>query len=182
VTNQQLIQILESDAKKIITVGRFSPEKGHRMLIEAFGRCLQNNPDCYLIIIGGHGPLYEETVEAARAVSERILVIKSMTNPMAVMAKCDLFVLSSYYEGLGLTLLEADALGIPTISTDVQGPRGFVKEHGGTLVPPTAEGLHMGIEQFLDGKVKPMLVDYETYNQKAAEQFRKMFSASKREN
>lgn len=175
VANEQLIQVLESDAKKIITVGRFSPEKGHRMLIEAFGRCLQNNPNCYLIIIGGHGPLYEETVEAAKAVSERILVIKSMTNPMAVMAKCSLFVLSSYYEGLGLTLLEADALGIPTISTDVQGPRGFVKEHGGTLVPPTVEGLQMGIEQFLDGKVKPMLVNYETYNQKAAEQFERLF-------
>lgn len=182
VTKQQLIHILESDAKRIITVGRFSPEKGHRMLIEAFGRCLQNNPNCYLIIIGGHGPLYEETVNVAKAVSERIVVIKSMRNPMAVMAKCDLFVLSSYYEGLGLTLLEADALGIPTISTDVQGPRGFVKEHGGILVPPTVEGLHMGMEQFFHGEVKPMLVDYEVYNQRAAEQFRKMFSSSKREN
>lgn len=175
VTEQQLIEILASDAKKIITVGRFSPEKGHHMLIEAFGRCLQSNPDSYLIIIGGHGPLYEETVAAAKAVSQRILVIKSMRNPMAVMAKCDLFVLPSYYEGLGLTLLEADTLGLPTIATDVQGPRGFVTEHGGTLVPPTVDGLCMGIEQFLAGKVKPMLVDYETYNQKAAKQFLKLF-------
>lgn len=175
VTEQELVQILESDAKKIITVGRFSPEKGHYMLIEAFGRCLQSNPDSYLIIIGGHGPLYEETVAAAKAVSERILVIKSMRNPMAVMAKCDLFVLPSYYEGLGLTLLEADTLGLPTIATDVQGPRGFVTEHGGTLVPPTVEGLCMGMEQFFAGKVEPMLVDYEAYNQKAAEQFRNLF-------
>lgn len=175
VTKQQLTHILESDAKKVITVGRFSPEKGHHMLIEAFGRCLENNPNCYLLIIGGHGPLYEETVDAAKAVSERIVVIKSMCNPMAVMAKCDLFVLSSYYEGLGLTLLEADALGLPAISTDVQGPRGFVKEHGGTLVPPTVEGLCMGMELFLDGKVKPMLVDYEVYNQRAAEQFEMLF-------
>lgn len=175
VTEQELVQILESDAKKIITVGRFSPEKGHAMLIEAFGKCLKNNPNCYLIIIGGHGPLYEETVAAAKAVSDHIIVIKSMTNPMAVMARCDLFVLSSYYEGLGLTLLEADALGIPTISTDVQGPRGFVTEHGGTLVPPTVEGLCKGMEQFFAGKVKPMLVDYEAYNQKAAEQFRNLF-------
>lgn len=182
VTKQQLVQILESDVKKIITVGRFSPEKGHRMLIEAFGRCLEKYPDGYLIIIGGHGPLYEETVDAAKVVSERIVVIKSMGNPMAVMAKCDLFVLSSYYEGLGLTLLEADALGLPTIATDVQGPRGFVTEHGGTLVPPTVEGLYMGMEQFFHGQVKPMLVDYEVYNQRAAEQFRKMFSSSKREN
>ena len=176
VMEQELVQILESDAKKIITVGRFSPEKGHAMLIEAFGKCLKNNPDCYLIIIGGHGPLYEETVAAAKAVSDRIIVIKSMTNPMAVMAKCDLFVLSSYYEGLGLTLLEADALGLPTISTDVQGPRGFVTEHGGTLVPPTVEGLCKGMEQFFAGKVKPMLIDYEAYNQKAAEQFRGLFA------
>ena len=175
VTEEQLLQIVASDATKVITVGRFSPEKGHFMLIEAFGKYLQTYPDSYLIIIGGHGPLYEETIEVAGKVSDRIIVIKSLTNPMAVMAQCDLFVLSSYYEGLGLTLLEADALGLPTISTDVQGPRGFVKEHGGTLVAPTVEGLQQGMEAFMKQKIKPMSVDYEAYNQKAVAQFKELF-------
>ena len=175
VTEEQLLQIVASDATRVITVGRFSPEKGHFMLIEAFGKYLQTYPDSYLIIIGGHGPLYEETIEVAGKVSDRIIVIKSLTNPMAVMAQCDLFVLSSYYEGLGLTLLEADALGLPTISTDVQGPRGFVKEHGGTLVAPTVEGLQQGMEAFMKQKIKPMSVDYEAYNQKAVAQFKELF-------
>ena len=98
-------------------------------------------------------------------------MIKSIRNPMAVMKQCDLFVLSSYYEGLGLTLLEADALGLPTIATDVQGPRGFVKEHGGVLVPPTVEGLRQGMQDYMDGKIAPMQVDYEKYNEKAVKQF-----------
>lgn len=141
------------------------------MLIEAFAAFSKNNPNANLIIIGGHGPLYDDTVQAAEILPGRIAVIKSIRNPMAVMKQCDLFVLSSYYEGLGLTLLEADALGLPTIATDVQGPRGFVKEHGGVLVPPTVEGLRQGMQDYMDGKIAPMQVDYEKYNEKAVKQF-----------
>lgn len=171
VTEQQLKDMLASDACNIITVGRFSPEKGHKMLIEAFTAFSKSNPNANLIIIGGHGPLYDETVQAAGILPGRIAVIKSIRNPMAVMKLCDLFVLSSYYEGLGLTLLEADALGLPTIATDVQGPRGFMKEHGGVLVPPTVEGLRQGMQDYMDGKIVPMQVDYEKYNEKAVKQF-----------
>ena len=63
-----------------------------------------------------------------------------MSNPMPVLKQCDLFILSSIYEGLGLVILEADTLGIPAISTDIPGPRGFMREHGGYLVEPNSEG------------------------------------------
>ena len=90
---------------------------------------------------------------------------------MPVLKKCDLFILSSFYEGLGLVLLEADTLGIPVISTDIPGPRGFMKKYGGFLVPPTPEGLLEGLHSFDRGEVKVLHVDYEAYNKAAIKEF-----------
>ena len=177
VTEEKLKEILNSDAVKIITVGRFSHEKGHKMLMQAFERFAKKYPESYLIIIGGYGTLYNETLRYAEDSLSNIVIIKSMSNPIAVMKKCDLFILSSYYEGLGLTLLEADTIGMPTISTNVQGPRGFVQEYGGVLVDVSSEGIYNGMMEYMNGKVKAMNVDYEAYNKRAVEQFEAMLEA-----
>lgn len=175
VSEEELKKILDSDAVKFINVGRFSNEKGHKMLMRAFERFSKKYPNSYLIIIGGYGKLYGETLAYANNSLSNIIIIRSISNPIAVMKRCDLFVLSSYYEGLGLTLLEADTIGIPTISTDVQGPRGFVNEHGGVLVDTNEDGIYQGMMRFMKGEIKAMNVDYQKYNEKAVEQFESMF-------
>lgn len=174
---EEFKEMLNSQAEKIITIGRFSAEKGHTMLLNAFERYHSQNPDSYLIIIGGYGQLFEQTLSYARQLKaySHIAIIKSMDNPMPVLKQCDLFVLSSLYEGLGLVLLEADTLGIPVISTNIVGPSGFLKEHGGYLVDPSEEGIYQGIKAFDEGKVKAMNVDYEKYNQHSIQQFENLF-------
>lgn len=177
VSVSQLEEILQGPALKFITIGRFSPEKGHEMLIKAFNQYYEKNPDSYLIIIGGHGALYDKTVALAQNLpsAQHIILIRSISNPMPILKKCDLFILSSLYEGLGLVLLEADTLGVPVMATDIVGPKGFMEEYGGHLVPPTQEGIYQGILDFEAGKVKAMGVDYEAYNQKAVAQYEKLF-------
>ena len=174
---EDLKKILDSNARKFITIGRFSPEKGHDMLMKAFDRYHKENPESYLIIIGGYGAIYDQTVALAGSLSsgKNIVIIRSIANPMPVLKRCDLFVLSSHYEALGLVLLEADTLGIPVISTDIPGPRGFMTEHHGTLVPESAEGIYEGMKAFDQGKVKPMNVDYEAYNRQAVQEFENLF-------
>ncbi len=175
---QGLEGILEGDHRKIITIGRFSPEKGHEMLLKAFDRYHRDRPDSYLIIIGGYGPLYEQTLSLAGSLpcGSHVVIIRSIANPMPILKRCDLFVLSSLYEGLGLTLLEADTLGIPVISTDIPGPHGFLERHGGYLVPPDEEGIYRGFQAFDEGKVKVMGVDYEQYDRKCVQEFEDLFS------
>jgi CDP-glycerol glycerophosphotransferase len=165
--------ILSSDSVKVINIGRFSPEKGHDMLIHAFEKFYTTHKDAYLIIIGGYGEEYHNTMQLVNSspCSSNIVVIKSVSNPMPILAKCDVFVLSSRYEGLGLTLLEADTLHIPTISTNVCGASGFMTEHDGYLVEPSIEGIHQGLEDFTQGKVSAMCVDFDTYNHNAISQF-----------
>lgn len=172
---QELEEILASDAKKFISIGRFSPEKGHMLLMKAFEQFNAKYPEAYLIIIGGHGVLYPQTLEYANNSESNIILIKSMKNPMPILKRSDLFILSSHYEGLGLTLLEADALGIPTMSTDIPGPQGFVRDHGGCLVEKSEKGLEDGMVAFMKGKIKAMNVDYDEYNKQAIAEFESLF-------
>ena len=102
---------------------------------------------------------------------DHVTLVYNLPNPFPMMRQCDCFILSSFYEGFGLVLAEADVCGLPVISTDIDGPRAFMQENGGTLVENSEEGLYQGMRDMLDGKVKPMSVDYEAYNQQVIEEF-----------
>ena len=104
-----------------------------------------------------------------------VIFIKSIDNPFPILKRCDLFILSSYYEALGLVLLEADTCGIPCIATDVRGPRGFLKKYNGTLVENSEEGILKGMNDFMQGKVKCMNFDAEKYNQQVKKEYEKIF-------
>lgn len=170
----ELTEILDSDMVKFITIGRFSPEKAHLRLIDAFCDYCRLYPDreTCLIIIGGRGELYEQTVKYAEKTGLKIVLIRSMENPMPVLKKCSLFMLPSEYEGLGLVLLEADTLGIPVFATDIPGPRCFLKQYGGLLTENSREGILKGMRYYNEGKIQPLNTDYEKYNKSAAERFK----------
>lgn len=162
---------------KFITIGRFSKEKGHNRLIQAFNKFWKKNPNCYLIIIGGHGNLYNQTLELIKnsPSNNNIIIIKSISNPFAILKQCNYFILSSFYEGFGLVLAEADILGLPVISTDIPGPKIFMEKNNGKLVENSENGIYQGLIKLYDGKIKAMNVDYEKYNEDAIEQFENLF-------
>ena len=168
--------VLKSHGYKFITIGRFSPEKGHIRLLNAFDIFCDRYTDAQLIIIGGHGNLYNTTLKHIKKMRHwrNITIIKSLTNPMPILKQCDLFILSSFYEGLGLVLLEADSLGVPALSTNINGPRLFMQQYHGHLVDNNTYGLLHGMYDFVDGKVHTFDIDYAKYNQYALASFEKM--------
>ena len=176
VTEKQLKDILNSDCKKYITIGRFSPEKGHERLIKAFEKIYQEDKNCYLIIIGGTGKLYKKTLKIANNVEAKnnIIIIKSISNPYSIMKKCNYFVLSSYYEGFGLVIAEADVLNKPVISTNIIGPRNMLEQNGGKLVENSELGLYEGMKKLKNNEIRPMNIDFEKYNNQAIEEFYKL--------
>lgn len=172
-----IVGILNCGGKKIITIGRFSPEKGHIRLMDAFNEYWLQHKDAQLIIIGGPGIDYNKELRYKRKLNswKNITFIKTINNPMPILRKCDLFILSSFYEGLGLVLMEAAALKIPCISTDIVGPRKFMKEHGGYLVEDSMQGVLQGMIDSDNNKVPVMNIDFAAYNKKCLEEFENLF-------
>lgn len=177
VSENILKKLLDMDYTKFINIGRFSPEKGQKRLIDAFNKFYMKNNNSILIIIGGYGKLYEELLEYIKRLDCRynVILIRNIDNPFPILKRCDLFILSSFYEALGLALLEADTCGIPCISTDVKGPRGFMKKYNGTLVENSEEGILQGMNDFMNGKVKCMNFDAKAHNQKVREEYEAIF-------
>ncbi len=170
--------ILDSDAKVLISVGRFSPEKDHKRMINAFNNVWKENNNVYFIIIGGiqRDGIYDDLCEYVKTLpcKDNIVLILSMTNPLPIVKKCDGFILASHYEGFGLVLAEADILGLPVVSTDITGPRTFMKNNNGTLVENTLEGVEKGFKLLVDGKVPMLTTDYREYNKNAIAEFKSL--------
>ncbi len=174
-----LTEILnDTSITKFITIGRFSPEKRHLCLIDAFDMYWQDNNDSFLIIIGGHGPLFAKTVKHVRtkACWGNVIIIKSIMNPMPILKECDLFILSSSYEGLPVVLFEAECLGIPILSTNIEGPRELLETYGGgLLVEESVEELYEGMKAFDRGEIRPLNIDLGEYNQQCIAEFESLF-------
>ena len=168
---------LESKGTKFINIGRFSPEKGHIRLLSAFEKYYISNTDAQLIIIGGYGTEYNKTVKYLKTLAcwRNVTIIKSIINPMPILKCCDCFVLASLYEGLGMVLMEADALGIPCFSTDIVGPRLFMQKHNGYLVDNSEDGILDGMYAFDRGLVQCLNVDYKLYNEQCLKEFEALF-------
>lgn len=179
VTEDKLKQVLASGKPCFINIGRFSPEKGHDRLLLAFQKLHALHPEAHLIIMGGNSFAegYKKTLSYAEEleIQDAVILLERVSNPYPILKNCDYFVMSSRYEGLGLVLMEADILGVPVISTDIPGPRGFMKKYGGTLVENSVEGIYAGMEMQYRGEVPVMHVDYAAYNREAVAEFEKLF-------
>jgi GalNAc-alpha-(1->4)-GalNAc-alpha-(1->3)-diNAcBac-PP-undecaprenol alpha-1,4-N-acetyl-D-galactosaminyltransferase len=122
----------------ITAMGRLEVEKGFDLLIDAFGQVTADFPDWGLVIYG-EGSLREKLSAQIESLglAERIRLPGVTAAPAVALRQSDLFVLSSRYEGFGLTLVEAMSCGLPVVATDCPcGPSEIVHPDVDTLVVP----------------------------------------------
>lgn len=175
---EKLEEILnEPKYKKFINIARFSKEKGLDRLIKSFNVVQEKNPDVYLIIIGGYGKQFEEIEELVKkAPNNHIVLIQNLPNPYPILSKSDCFILSSYYEGLPMTIMEALILEKKVISTNIQGPKEFLEQGYGYLVENSEEGLIQGMNDFLENKLEDLKkFDAKGFNDNALKEFEELF-------
>jgi glycosyltransferase involved in cell wall biosynthesis len=126
--------------RTVLSIGRLEPEKGFDILLPAFAELVHGRGlDLHLLILGdGEERARLEELARELEISNRVFMPGFQDNPYPFFAPADVFVLSSRWEGLGLVLLEAMALGLPVISTDCpHGPGEIIREaRYGLLVPP----------------------------------------------
>lgn len=127
----------DSASPVILGVGRLEAQKDYRTLIEAFCLLRQTRP-CRLLIFGeGSERKMLEDLSERSGFKDDIALPGHFSKPFSAMAACDVFVLSSRYEGLPNVLVEAMACGAPVVATDCPSGPFDVLEGGqhGPLVP-----------------------------------------------
>lgn len=130
----------QHDRPVILSVGVLDKQKDQGTLLRAFAIVRRNMPArCVLL---GDGPLRGKLENEAKAlgVADDVAFLGFQENPFKFMARADVFVLSSQYEGFGMVLVEAMACGCPVVSTRCPyGPEEIVARSGeeaaGLLVP-----------------------------------------------
>lgn len=133
--------------------GRLEPAKGHEDLLRAFARLAPGHPDLHLVIMGtGHLRGQLEQLRDDLGLQGRAHFLGWVEDLISAIAALDLFVLSSHYEGLGVVLLEALALGRPVVSTRVGGTQDIIEEGVTGLFAPAHDpaGLAEAIQRLLD--------------------------------
>ena len=123
------------------TVGRLSPVKHQRLLVDAFVRACAARPDLaprMRLAIAGDGPdrAAIEADVAASGIGDRIWIAGAREDVPAFLAGLDLFALPSLAEGISNTILEAMASGVAVLATRVGGNAELIADGStGTIVP-----------------------------------------------
>jgi len=137
---------IEEGVQVVGTVGRINFTKGHKILMEAAELVLQRFPRAVFLVVGGadkrfgHHTVLEELkalVEKLR-IREKVLFTGFRKDVWDLVSLMDVFVLPSLKpEGLGLSLIQAMALGKPAVATAQGGPLEIIEDQKtGILVPP----------------------------------------------
>ena len=140
------------------TVGRLDTQKGIDTLLYSFKKVLSQNKSIKLEIIG-EGPLKEDYMNLSNELGlSQDVDFLGYLRPKEVreqMRRWDLFVLASRWEGFGMVLIEASAMGIPLVATNVEAiPEIIVDGENGFLVSPdNDEELYEKIMLFLSGDI-----------------------------
>lgn len=113
--------------KRIVTVGRMDVNKNQEMMIRAFAKLADRYPE-YTLTIYGDGELrgYLQNIIEELGLKERVFLPGVIPDVADKIEKAALFLLTSYSEGVSNALIEAMALGLPVIATDV--PSGGTEE------------------------------------------------------
>lgn len=108
-----------SDFQTVVSLGRLHVQKDYATLITSFKAVAQQNKKARLVIFGD-GVLHDELQKLIESheLSHVVELYGFELNPYKYLAKSDLFVLSSIYEGFGNVIVEALALNIPVVSTN----------------------------------------------------------------
>lgn len=134
------------DRPLVAIIGRIDVRKGVQTLVEAMGRAGGRAAEARLVVVGeaGTGPAEfadQLKADAAELLGDRVLFAGRRSDIPDIVRAVDVVVNASVAEPFGLTVLEAQACGIPAVATRAGGVVEFVEhEVTGLLVPPMEPG------------------------------------------
>lgn len=121
-------------------VGRIVGDKGINELVEAFLKLVGEFPACRLILVGDFEEKLDPVMPVVRRIifeNEQIVFAGWQDDIRPYLAASDVFVFPSYREGFPNVVLQAGAMGLPCIVTDINGSNEIVHDRvNGLIIPP----------------------------------------------
>lgn len=148
-------KIRKSGIFTFIFIGRLVRDKGINELVRAFSNINSQKPHTRLLLVGSYeenlDPLEPETI-AEIDNNKAIEAVGRQNDVRPWLAASDAFVFPSYREGFPNVVIEAGAMCLPSIVTDINGSREIIIEgKNGTIIPPRdADALYMAMKSFLE--------------------------------
>lgn len=132
---------IPAEARVFGFIGRVTGDKGVNELFSAFQQILKEMPDSRLMLVGGMDKA--DSVDDALytwAKSEPRVLFCGYTNVVEqYLSAMDVFILPSYREGFGAVVVEAEAMGLPVIVSDIPGPTDAMREGETGLIVKKAD-------------------------------------------
>ena len=127
--------IANSQTRRFVHIGRFSPEKNHETLVRAFDHVISASSEEVHLFLVGTGPLETEIKKLVSelGLQDRIHFLGVLENPIGVLSVSECLLLPSQYEGQPIVILEALALGKTVVATRFPSLNPFM-EHVSNLV------------------------------------------------
>lgn len=151
----------------VCSVAKLCKVKGFDRLIDVHKRLLNEGlwHRLYILGIGEEQAQLEQKIKHL-GVSDTVYLLGFQKNPYQYVARCDLYVCSSYREGFSTAVTESLIVGTPVVSTDCSGARELLGDHDeyGLVVENSEEGIYQGMKKMLSD---PALLAH--YREKAKE-------------
>lgn len=128
--------------KMVMSAARLKPQKNQKLLLNAFGEFSREFPD-YELHLFGVGELEEALKRQAKElkIEDKVFFRGFSSQVKEEIRDCAMFVLSSDYEGISNSMIEALAMGVPVISTDcpVGGSRAYIENNVSGILTPVGD-------------------------------------------
>ena len=174
--DEPAVEIPNLNVSQIVAVGTMKEVKGFDRLLRTIKRLRDEGCKNHLYLLGS-GPQEKKLRKqiAEDNMQPYVTLLGYQLNPYKYVAKCDLFVCSSYSEGFSTAATEALIVGTPVCTVDVSGMKEMLGEHNeyGVVTENTEEALYQGIKSLLDDP------DLLAHYKKQAAEHGKTFSKEK---
>ena len=128
---------IAADAAVIGIVARLVKEKGYVELFAAFKTLREQFPKAVLLVVGPTDLQKEDSINPDNFKGKNVIFLGERTDVDELYPVMDIFVLPSYREGFPHSVMEASAMALPVITTDVRGCRNAINPNvTGLIVPP----------------------------------------------
>jgi len=156
---------IKKDTYLLTDVGRLDFDKGHNLLLEALASEKLKSNDFMLLLIGD-GPAEKNLKDLCMklGIQEKVKFLGRRKDIRDIVGCSDLFILPAINEGFGIVILEAMALKIPCVASDIDGIKEIIdNDVNGILAQPAPSALSDAISRVIKDENKKTKITNSAY-------------------